>query len=122
MLWFESGVVALVLASCGGEDPPAPQPLRSEPDAGDEQPISVRVDVRLRADATVVEPRRVAAFLPLRFVVTSDVDGRVAVRGVGARAVVADGRTVLRSPGVPAGPVRVTGPGGTATLRVRAGG
>jgi len=122
MLWIESGVAALVLASCGGGDAPAPQRLRSEPDAGDERPISVRVAVRLSADGTVVSPQQVAAFLPLRFVVTGDVDGQIVVRGVGERPVSAGRRTVLRSPGLPAGPVRITGPGGTATLRVRPGG
>ena len=110
MLWIECGVVALVLSSCGGDDHPN---RLQEPHAGDEQPIELRVDVRANRSGTTVRPRRVAAFLPVRFVTR----GRpVRVSGIGRV------RDEFRSPGLEPGRVRITGPGGTATLLVRSGG
>lgn len=110
MLWIESGVLVLVLAACGGGD--RPDRLR-EPDAGDEQPIELRVEVRATADATTVAPRRIAAFLPVRFVVRGS---PVRVAGLGRV------KKELRSPGLEPGRVRIVGRGGPAVLRVVSGG
>lgn len=110
MLLFESGVVALVLASCGGDDAPAPQRLQPEPDAGDEQPISVRVAVSIGEDGvTTARPGKVAAFLPLRFVITNTTSQSADVRitKVGRRTVAPLNQAVLRTPGLQPGRVFV---------------
>jgi hypothetical protein len=130
---FELGVLALVLASCGGDEP-APEPrsqpratpsqLRSEPDAGDEQPISVPVGVRLTRGRTAVEPASVAAFLPLRFGIDNDTgrQAKVRIADVGTIVVARGHDGVLRSPGLPDGRIKIDGPGGSTTLRVKSGG
>ena len=132
-LLVECGVLALVLASCGGEDreperprvTPSPSQLRSEPDAGDERPILVRVGVRLTRRMTAIEPDRVAAFLPLRFGIDNDTGRRATVRIQGVGRITAPGGeddAGLRSPGLEPGRYRVTGPHGSTTLRVKPGG
>jgi hypothetical protein len=128
----ELGVAALVLSSCGGGDEAAPprqgEPpaqLHSRPGGGDEEPILVRVGVRVTRDAVAVEPGRVAAFLPLRIGVDNDAGRRVAVRVRGVGRVVApagSGDRSLRSPGLEPGRYRVRAAGGTAVLRVTPGG
>ena len=128
---FECGVLALVLASCGGSDPepqPAPEPRRSEtpaqleaePGEGDEQPILVPIGIRVTGSLTGIEPNRVSAFLPLRFEVSNDRGRRAVVRvdGVGRVEIEPGRRAVLRSPGLRPGRYRVRGPAQTRTLRV----
>lgn len=132
LVLIECGVLALVLASCGDDEPDrerprvtaSPSQLRSEPDGGDERPISVRVGVRVTDELTGVEPSRVAAFLPLRIQITNDGSGRARVRiaGVGSRTLARGDSAVVVSPGLEPGRYRVTGPAGSRTLRVRPGG
>jgi hypothetical protein len=80
MVLIESGVVALVLASCGGGDSPQPAPRLKEPDQGDEQGIRVTVGVRITRGAVRVEPSEVDAFLPLRFTTTNETGRDVTLR------------------------------------------
>ena len=117
--WIECGVLALVLASCGGGDGGTRPGNLREPDEGDEQPIELRVVIRSDRDATEVLPDRIAAFLPVRFVRRGDADGAVRVGGLGR---LSDRVFELSSPGLSPGRVRISGPGGEAVLRVVRGG
>jgi hypothetical protein len=124
-------VIALVLASCGEKpEPPvgtptaSPAPSLHEPDQGDEEGVRVDVAVRVTRRAIRVDPRTVAAFLPLRFKVTNATQRRVFVRigGQPARQVGAGLSASEDSQGEKPGRLRISAGGRHATVRVKSGG
>jgi hypothetical protein len=124
-------LIALVLASCGekpeppvGTPTPTPQKTLQEPDQGDESGVRVDVSVRVTGRAVRVQPRTVAAFLPLRFEVTNTTRRRVAVRITGQAALrVGPGlRASEDSRGEKPGRLTIRAGGRHATVRVKPGG
>lgn len=129
----ETGVLALVLLSCGDSDPapqstptPTPPARLQEPDAGDEQPPAVTVRLRATDEDLTIRPRRVPAFIPLEFVLDNSRGTRTAVFRVPGQPVAEEAAGVKggqRSAGERPGRLRISaGRGRVAVLRVVAGG
>jgi hypothetical protein len=117
----ESGVLALVLASCGGGSSP---PRLQEPDQGDEAGIRIVVGVRITPDSVRVEPSEVDAFLPLRFRLMNETKRSVTMRITGRPNVQMEAESDA-SQDVDGGPPRRivlrAGQGRRAVVRVRSG-
>ena len=132
LLLFESGVAALVLASCGEKPEPkvpvTPTPTKTaglkEPDQGDEKGTRITVGVRVMRRSIGVEPAVVPAFLPLRFKVTNVTGRKVFVTITGQDALqLGPGLTASEdSAGAKPGRLRLRAGKLRATLRVKPGG
>lgn len=122
---IETGVVALVLLSCGGSDPASPPSRLSEPDAGDEQGITIYVRIRATDERVTVRPRVVPAFLPLRISERNDGErvARFRAPGVPDTELPSGLGATNRVKGLEPGRYIIrAGRGRTAVLRVKAGG
>ncbi len=101
-----------------------PRSLKAEPDSGDEKAIRYRVTIRVSKRRTTVEPPAIASFLAADFAIINRTKRRAVVRvaRVGRRAIAPGATGRLSTPGLKTGRYRIKGPGGNATLIVRAGG
>jgi hypothetical protein len=128
-------VAALLLASCGEKpEPKVPVPTAtptatatqspSEPDQGDEQGTRVTIGIRVLKGSIRVEPRTVAAFLPLDFKVMNRSGQKALVRISGQPAMKIDAGLTASEPskGEKPGRIRISAGGRHAFVRVKSGG